>query len=325
LKRILISFALSCATMSATAAQAAPYPDKPIRMIVPAAAGGAADTLARMIGRGLTDKFGQPVVIENKPGAAAIVGMSAIAKAPADGYTLGMTFSGAMSINPSLYQQLPYDPVKDFEPITIVAVSPLVIAVSPKLGPKSLGEFLALAKKDPGKLTFGSAGTGSTQHLSMELLKSTAGVDMLHVPYKGSAASLVDVQSGLISAVSDNAITLVPLIQSGQLVPLAVETAQRIQSLPQVPTVAESGYPGFQAAGWYGLLAPAGTPKPIVAQLNATLRDMVNKPDFTQWLQQQGMEPQTDTPEGFGRYIGQEKDKWAQVIKTAKVPMQKSR
>ena len=325
MKRILQSLALSCAALSATAALAAPYPDKPIRMIVPAAAGGAADTLARMIGRGLTEKFGQPVVIENKPGAAAIVGMSAIAKAPADGYTLGMTFSGAMSINPSLYQQLPYDPVKDFAPITIVAVSPLVIAVSPKLGPKSLGEFLALAKKDPGKLTFGSAGTGSTQHLSMELLKSTAGVDMLHVPYKGSSAALVDVQSGLISAVSDNAITLVPLIQSGQLVPLAVETAQRIQSLPQVPTVAESGYPGFQAAGWYGLLAPAGTPQPIVAQLNAALREMVDKPDFTQWLRQQGMEPQTDTPEGFGRYIGQEKDKWAQVIKTAKVPLQESR
>jgi tripartite-type tricarboxylate transporter receptor subunit TctC len=311
--------------MSATVALAAPYPDKPIRMIVPAAAGGAADTLARMLGRGLTERFGQPVVIENKPGAAAIVGMSAIAKAPADGYTLGMTFSGAMSINPSLYQQLPYDPVQDFAPITIVAVSPLVIAVSPKLGPKSLGEFLALAKKDPGKLTFGSAGTGSTQHLSMELLKSTAGVDMLHVPYKGSSAALVDVQSGLISAVSDNAITLVPLIQSGQLVPLAVETAQRIQSLPQVPTVAESGYPGFQAAGWYGLLAPAGTPQPIVAQLNAALREMVDKPDFTQWLRQQGMEPQTDTPEGFGRYISQEKDKWAQVIKTAKVPLQASR
>ncbi|CUJ26786.1 tripartite tricarboxylate transporter substrate binding protein [Achromobacter sp. ACM04] len=325
MKRILQSLALSCAAMAATAAWAAPYPDKPIRMIVPAAAGGAADTLARMIGRGLTEKFGQPVVIENKPGAAAIVGMSAIAKAPADGYTLGMTFSGAMSINPSLYQQLPYDPVKDFAPITIVAVSPLVIAVSPKLGPKSLGEFLALAKKDPGKLTFGSAGTGSTQHLSMELLKSTAGVDMLHVPYKGSSAALVDVQSGLISAVSDNAITLVPLIQSGQLVPLAVETAQRIQSLPEVPTVAESGYPGFQAAGWYGLLAPAGTPQPIVAQLNAALREMVDKPDFTQWLRQQGMEPQTDTPEGFGRYISQEKDKWAQVIKTAKVPLQASR
>lgn len=325
MKRILQSLVLSCAALSATAALAAQYPDKPIRMIVPAAAGGAADTLARMIGRGLTEKFGQPVVIENKPGAAAIVGMSAIAKAPADGYTLGMTFSGAMSINPSLYQQLPYDPVKDFAPITIVAVSPLVIAVSPKLGPKSLGEFLALAKKDPGKLTFGSAGTGSTQHLSMELLKSTAGVDMLHVPYKGSSAALVDVQSGLISAVSDNAITLVPLIQSGQLVPLAVETAQRIQSLPQVPTVAEAGYPGFQAAGWYGLLAPAGTPQPIVAQLNAALREMVDKPDFTQWLRQQGMEPQTDTPEGFGRYIGQEKDKWAQVIKTAKVPLQESR
>ncbi|AVG41835.1 MULTISPECIES: Bug family tripartite tricarboxylate transporter substrate binding protein [Achromobacter] len=325
MKRILQSLALSWAAMSATLVMAAPYPDKPIRMIVPAAAGGAADTLARMIGRGLTEKFGQPVVIENKPGAAAIVGMSAIAKSPADGYTLGMTFSGAMSINPSLYQQLPYDPVKDFAPITIVAVSPLVIAVSPKLGPKSLSEFLALAKKEPGKLTFGSAGTGSTQHLSMELLKSTAGVDMLHVPYKGSSAALVDVQSGLISAVSDNAITLVPLIQSGQLVPLAVETAKRIQSLPQVPTVAESGYPGFQAAGWYGLLAPAGTPQPIVAQLNAALREMVGKPDFTQWLQQQGMEPQTDTPEGFGRYIGQEKDKWAQVIKTAKVPQQASR
>lgn len=183
MKRILQSLVLSCGALSATVALAAPYPDKPIRMIVPAAAGGAADTLARMIGRGLTEKFGQPVVIENKPGAAAIVGMTAIAKAPADGYTLGMTFSGAMSINPSLYQQLPYDPVEDFAPITIVAVSPLVIAVSPELGPKSLGEFLALAKKDPGKLTFGSAGTGSTQHLSMELLKSTAGVDMQHAAF----------------------------------------------------------------------------------------------------------------------------------------------
>jgi len=237
--------AISTALMAAPATAA--YPDRPIRMIVPAATGGAADTLARMVAKRLSEKYGQPVVVENKPGAAAIIGMGDIAKAQPDGYTVGMTFSGAMSINPSLYQSLSYSPLKDFEPIAMVAVSPLVIAASPKLGVKSLEEMLAMARKNPGKLTFASTGAGSTQHLSMELFKSVFKVDMLHIPYKGSAAGVIDVQSGLVSTMSDNAITLLPFIQSGQLVPLAVQTATRIPALPNVPTVAELGHPGYLA------------------------------------------------------------------------------
>jgi len=307
------------------ATSAAGYPDRPIRLMVPAAAGGAADTLARMVGKGLSEKLGQPVVVENKPGAAAIVGMIALSRAEPDGYTIGMVFSGAMSINPSLYRNLPYDPAKDLDPIGIVAVSPLVIGVNPKLGPKTLTELLDMARKQPGKLTFGSTGTGSTQHLSMELLKSTTGVDMLHIPYKGSAAAIVDVQSGLVSAISDNAITLTPMFQSGQLIPLAVETSKRIQSLPKVPTVAESGYPSFQASGWYGMAAPAGTDPAIVRKLNAEINAIVQSAAGKSWLQQQGMEPQSDTPEGFRDYIAQEREKWAAVIKSANVPVQDTR
>jgi len=325
MKKQLIALAAATLTLFSAAVPAAGYPERPIRLLVPAAAGGAADTLARMVGKGLSEKLGQPVVVENKPGAAAIVGMSALSRAEPDGYTIGMVFSGAMSINPSLYRNLPYDPAKDLEPIGIVAVSPLVIGVNPKLGPKTLAELLDMARRQPGKLTFGSTGTGSTQHLSMELLKSTTGVDMLHIPYKGSAAAIVDVQSGLVSAISDNAITLMPMFQSGQLVPLAVETSRRIQSLPKVPTVAESGYPSFQASGWYGMAAPAGTDPAILRKLNAEVNAIVQSDAGKAWLQQQGMEPQSDTPEGFRDYIAQEREKWAAVIKSANVPVQDTR
>lgn len=302
--------------------QAATYPDRPIRMIVPAAAGGAADTLARIVGKELTESLGQTVVVDNRPGAAAILGMTAIAKAAPDGYTIGMTFAGAMSINPSLYKGLPYDSTKSFDPITLVAVSPLVIAVKPSLGPKSLQELVAMASKNPGKLTFGSAGSGSTQHLSVELLKATAGIDLMHVPYKGSSAAITDTLGGTISMVSDNAITLLPMFQAGQLVPIAVETPKRIHSLPKVPTVAESGYPNFDASGWYGLVAPAGTNTAIIEKLNAVVRQAMAKPSFVAALQQQGMEPQSNTPAEFRAYIDREKGKWETVIKTAKVPLQ---
>lgn len=312
--------AISVATAAATAGAA--YPDKPIKIIVPASAGGAADTLARMVGKEISDKLGQPVVVDNRPGAAAIVGMTALAKAPADGYTFGLTFAGAMSINPSLYKGLPYDTMKDYEPISIVAVSPLVIGVNPSLGPKSLQELLALAKSRPGKLTFGSAGTGSTQHLSVELLKVTAGVDMMHVPYKGSPAALTDLVGGTISLMSDNAITMIPMFQTGRLVPLAVGTGKRISSLPDVPTVAESGYPGFEAAGWYGLVAPAGTDKAVVDSVNAIVRAAMAKPAFVAALQKQGMEPQAGSPGEFRAYIQHEKEKWAGVIKAANIPAQ---
>lgn len=304
------------------AAAGAAYPDKPIRIIVPASAGGAADTLARMVGKEMSVKMGQPVVVENRAGAAAIVGMTALSNAPADGYTFGLTFAGAMSINPSLYKGLPYDTTKDYDPITTIAVSPLVIGVNPSLGPKSLQELVVMAKSNPGKLTFGSAGTGSTQHLSVELLKVTTGVDMMHIPYKGSPAALSDLVGGTISLMSDNAITMLPMFQAGRLVPLAVGTAKRISSLPDVPTVAEAGYPGFEAVGWYGLVAPAGTDKAVVDRVNAIVREAMTKPDFVAALQKQGMEPRASSPAEFRAYIQREKEKWATVIKAANVPLQ---
>jgi tripartite-type tricarboxylate transporter receptor subunit TctC len=312
--------AIALATAAATAGAA--YPDKPIKIIVPASAGGAADTLARMVGKEISDKLGQPVVVDNRPGAAAIVGMTALAKAPADGYTFGLTFAGAMSINPSLYKGLPYDTTKDYDPISIVAVSPLVVGVNPSLGPKSLQDLVAMAKSRPGKLTFGSAGTGSTQHLSVELLKVTTGVDMMHVPYKGSPAALTDLVGGTISLMSDNAITMIPMFQTGRLVPLAVGTSKRISSLPDVPTIAESGYPGFEAVGWYGLVAPAGTDKAVVDSVNAIVRAAMAKPDFVAALRKQGMEPQANTPAEFRAYIQHEREKWGGVIKAAQIPAQ---
>lgn len=304
------------------AAAGAAYPDKPIRIIVPASAGGAADTLARMVGKEMSVKMGQPVVVENRAGAAAIVGMAALSNAPPDGYTFGLTFAGAMSINPSLYKGLPYDTTKDYDPITTIAVSPLVIGVNPSLGPKSLQELVVMAKSNPGKLTFGSAGTGSTQHLSVELLKVTTGVDMMHIPYKGSPAALSDLVGGTISLMSDNAITMLPMFQAGRLVPLAVGTPKRISSLPDVPTVAEAGYPGFEAVGWYGLVAPAGTDKAVVDRVNAIVREAMTKPDFVAALQKQGMEPRASSPAEFRAYIQREKEKWATVIKAANVPLQ---
>ena len=314
--------AADAAAKAADAVAASNYPDKPIRVIVPGAAGGAADTLARALANNLSTAFGQPVVVENRVGAAGIVGTVAIAKAPADGYTLGFTFSGAMSINPSLYKSLPYDVDKDFEPVGVTAVSPLVIAVSPKLGVNTLGELVERAKREPGKLTFGSTGVGSTQQLSMELLRSQAGINMLHVPYKGSAAALTDLISGQISVHADNALSVIPFAQSGQLKALAVGTTKRIASLPDVPTVAESGYPDYQAAGWYGMVAPAGTPKAVITKLSLAMTQYLKQPETVKWLEQQGMVPQLTTPAEFRTFMGKERAKWARVIKDADVPVQ---
>jgi len=300
----------------------AAWPEKPLRIIVPTTAGGAADTLARMVASRLSDKFGQPVVVENRPGGSTSIGMRALAQTAPDGYTLGMTFAGSMSINPVLYRSLSYDPVREFAPVAIVAVSPLVITVSPKLGVQDLHAFLARARQEPGKLSFGSSSTGSTQHLSMELLKATAQVDMLHVPYKGSAGAIIDLQAGLISSVSENAITVIPHIQGGRLQALAVGTKQRLDSLPDVPTIAEVlGLPDYEAVGWYGLVAPAGVPAAIIDTLNAALADILGEPSFIQWLQGQGMQSRIDSAAGFGAYIAAERRKWARVIATAGVEL----
>ena len=322
MKRFLPLAILAVTLSIAPQAKATSYPDKPIRMLVPAATGGAADTLARLVSRKLGEQLGQPVVVENRPGGAAILGMTMLANAPADGYTLGLTFAGAMSINPSMYRNLSYDPVKSFEPVSIVAVSPLVLAVNKNLGVSNLAELLALARQKPGTLTFGSAGIGSTQHLSMELLKSVTKADMMHVPYKSSPAALMDVQGGVLSMISDNAITVVPQVKAGNVIAIAVGTPSRIKPLPDVPTIAESGFAGYSAAGWYGVVVPKGVDPAIVSRLNRLVNDIVRQPDVLATLEQQGMEPATETPEAFGRYIQQEREKWADVIRFAKVPQQ---
>ncbi|MFA7666053.1 MAG: tripartite tricarboxylate transporter substrate binding protein [Burkholderiaceae bacterium] len=322
MRRIFSLPLLIMALAVVTPAQADNYPEKQIRMLVPASTGGAADTLARLVSRHLGDRLGQPVIVENKPGGAAILGMTMLANAPADGYTIGLTFAGAMSINPSMYRNLSYDPVNSYDPVALLAISPLVLTVNNQLGVSTLAELLDMARKNPGKLTFGSAGTGSTQHLSMELLKSVAGVDMMHVPYKGSAGAVIDVQSGVLSMLNENAITVMPHILNGRMTALAVGTQKRITPLPDVPTIAESGFPGYTAAGWYGMVVPKGVDPAIVKRLNSIVNDIISQPEVQETLQKQGMEPAIETAEAFGQYIQQERDKWARVIQSAKVPLQ---
>ncbi|MCU7370073.1 tripartite tricarboxylate transporter substrate binding protein [Paucibacter sp. O1-1] len=306
-------------------ANAAEWPDKPIKIIVPAAPGGAADTLARLIGKEISDKLGQPVVIDNRAGAAAIVGTQALARSPNDGYTIGMVFTGAMAINPAMYKPLPYDPVKDFDPIAMISASPLVLVASQKSDIKSLGDLVQKAKNEPGKYSYGSAGIGSTQRLSMELLKASYNIDMLHVPYKGSSPALIDLQAGLITTLSDNAITLIPLIQAGQVTPLAVESPRRLSSLPDVPTTTELGFPKFQASGWYGMVAPAGAPSIAIKKLHAVIDGFLRSPAFNQTLSQQGMEPQPGSVNDFKAFLAAERIKWASAVEAAKIPPQELR
>lgn len=319
LSRLITALALSllCST-----SWAADYPNRPLRLIVPAAVGGAADVLARIVGKELAVALGQSVVVENKPGAAGIVGTTVLARSTPDGYTIGMLFTGALSINPSLYKGLPYNAGKDFAPVTMIAISPLVLSVGESIKADTLKAFIATAKENPGKFTYGSAGIGSTQHLSMELLDSLAGVDLLHVPYKGSAAALTDMRSGLVSMMVENAMTVLPFIKDGQFRPLAVTTDMRLDALPNVPTVAESGFPGFDTSSWYGLVAPAGVDPAIIDKLNTIVRQAMTNPTLVTALQEQGMIPRTGSPAEFTEYIEHEKKRWAAVITTAKIPMQ---
>ena len=308
----LVAFAAAAAPMGV---QAQAWPSKPIKYVVPFAPGGTTDILARTVGEKLSIALGQPVVVENKPGAGGGVGADFTAKAAPDGYTImGGTIS-THAINASLYSNLPYDPVKDFAAITLIARVPNLLVINPDIKAKNVAELIALMKANPGKFTFASSGNGTSQHLSGELFKSMAGVDMQHIPYKGSPPALQDGVGGQVSMTFDNITTAWPLAKAGKLRPLAVTTAKRSSIAPEVPTLAESGLPGFEVGSWQGVFAPAGTPPEIVKRLNAEIVKILNMPDVKERLVALGAEPVGDTPEQFSAYVKSEVAKWSDIVK----------
>jgi tripartite-type tricarboxylate transporter receptor subunit TctC len=297
------------------AAVAQDYPARPIRLIVPAAPAGAADTLSRILAQKIAESWGTQVVVDNRVGAAGIVGMEAIAKAPNDGYTVGMGFAGTLAVNPSLYAKLPYDVLRDYAPVALVAHSPLVLAVNPAVPANSVSELIALAKSRPGQLNYASNGSGSTQHLTFELLKSMTGINVAHVPYKGSGQSNSDLVSGQIQMMMDNMVSLLPLAKAGRVRALAVSTSQRSPGMPELPTIAEAGVPGYAAAGWYGIIAPAGTDPKIVARLSAEIGRILRLPEVREKLVTLGTDPAGSTAEEFSAYIRAEMAKWSRIVK----------
>jgi tripartite-type tricarboxylate transporter receptor subunit TctC len=303
-------------------AQPAEYPVRPIRIVVAYTPAGATDILARTVGQKLTEAWGQPVIIDNRPGANGNIGTEYAAKATADGYTLLMVTAGTHGINPGLYRTLGFDAVKDFSPVTLVAMVPNVFVVNNAVPAKDVKEFIAYAKANPGKLNYGSPGNGSTAHLSMELFKSMTGIQMVHIPYKGSAGVLADLIGGQIAATMDNMPPYVPQVKAGKIRALAVSPARRSPALPDVPTVAEAGVPGYDSGAWFGLVAPAHTPKDIVNKLARETSRILKLPDVNARLADLGAEAVGGTPEQFTAHIKAEIAKWAKVIKDANVELQ---
>jgi len=318
---VLSIVALLASTMAAIA-QPTAYPTKPIRIVVAYTPAGATDILARTIGQKLTEAWGQAVIIDNRPGANSNIGTEYAAKATPDGYTLLMVTAGTHGINPGLYRKLGFDAVKDFAPVSLVAMVPNVFVVNNGVPSKDLKEFIAYAKANQGKLNYGSPGNGSTAHLSMELFKSMTGIQMVHVPYKGSAGVLADLIGGQIVVTMDNMPPYVPQVKAGKIRALAVSPARRSPALPDVPTVAEAGVPGYDSGAWFGLVAPANTPKDLVAKLSRETARILKLPDVSARLADLGAESVGGTPEQFSAHIKAEIAKWAKVIRDANVELQ---
>jgi len=301
----------------AGAAAAQNYPSHPIRMLVPSTPGGSVDMLARTVGSHLSERWGQQVVVDNRPGGGGGIAAELTAKAPPDGYTLIMATIAAMATNVSLARNLPYDPVRDFAPVTQVASQQLMLLVNPGVPAKSVAELIALAKAKPGQLTFASAGNGAGGHLSGELLKILAHIYMTHVPYKGIAPAMVDVISGQVTMTFTSIISGTPPLKSGRLRALAVTGAHRSPALPDIPTMAESGVRGYEANTWYGVLAPKATPRAVIMKLHDEIVAMLKLPEINNRLSLEGAEPVGNTPEQFGAFIKSEIEKWGKVIRAA--------
>lgn len=315
--RFRFAAALIAALVVPAVAAGQSYPTKPIRFIAPFAAGGALDTLTRTIATRMQDNWGQPVVVENRTGAGGNIGADLVAKAAPDGYTLVMGTIATHAINVSLYEKMPYDAVRDFAPVTLAALINNSLSLNPAVPAKNVAELIAYAKANPGKLTFGSAGSGTSQHLAGELFKTMAGVDMQHVPYKGGALAMVDLLGGQISMTFGDIPTALPHIRSGKLRSIAVTGARRSPLLPEVPTIAEQGLAGFDVTAWFGVFTTAGTPRPIVDQLNAEIVRILSLPDVREKLLGIGMEPATNTPAEFAAFVQSEIAKWAPIVKAS--------
>ena len=295
------------------------YPARPLRIVVPFAPGGSTDIVARLIADRLAAAVGQPVVVENRPGAAGNIGAEAVARSAPDGYTLLMATTGVMAINNALYGSIGYDAARDLQPVIFVASITNVLAVPPELPAASVAELIALAKRQPGKLTFASSGAGSSTHLSAELFKSMAGVEVLHVPYKGSGQALADLMAGRVSMIFDNMPSALPYIKAGKLRALAVTGTKRSPAMPELPTISEAGLPGYESLSWSGIAVPAGTPKDAVARLNREIGVLLGRPDMRQKLAELGAEAVGGAPEAFDAHVRAERDKWTQLIRSRNI------
>ena len=305
---------IASAQSATTFAQA--WPTRPIKLIVPLTAGGPTDLLARILSQPLSERLGQPIIIENRPGAGGNIGADLAAKSDPDGYTLLLGTSGPLAINASLYGNLRFDPIKGFSPVILAATAPFVVAVNPTMAAKTLRELLAYAKQNPGKLNFGAV-PGSAAHLATELFKSTAGINIVHVPYKGAAPATNDLIAGQIDMSFASTPGVLPQIKAGKLRALAVTSSERLKVLPDVPTLAESGLDGYSASVWYGVVAPANTPVAIVARLNAELSAILKDPKVLGQMAQNDFDPAGSTPEQFAAFIKAETEKWAKVVKSS--------
>ena len=303
----------TCAGLPLSHAQG--YPIKPIRCVVGFTAGGASDITSRIIGQKLTEHFGQPVIIDNRAGASGTIAATIVARAPADGYTLLAGATSILAINPGLYDKLEYDSLKDFAPVSQTVSMPQLLVVHPSVKASTLRELLALAKSKPGELNYSSSGTGSSSHLAMELLKYMTGAQFVHVPFKGSGQAMPSLLAGQVQLVFDPIPTSLPHVKSGRLRALAISTSARSPAIPELPTVAEAGVPGYESGLWYGVLAPARTPPEIVARLNQTVNAILREPDVVERFVGLGAEPLGSSSAAFGKYIADEIAKWGKVIK----------
>ena len=320
MKRLLacLPFALLVVTASVQA-QSDAYPSRPVRIIVTVPPGGAADFIARLVGTKMAESLGQPVLVENRAGASGTIAADAVAKSAPDGYTLLQNSITTHGIGPHLYAKLPYDSIRDFAPITMLARLPLIMTVNAGVKANTVQEFVALAKAQPGKFGFASSGNGGAPHMAGELFRSATGADLLHVPYKGSGPAVADLVSGQVQVMFDGAPSLLPHIRSGKLRAIGAASAQRNRLLPEVPTFAEAGFPGVDVALWYGMLAPAATPPAIIARLNAEILKALNAPDVRERFAAQGTEAMGGTPGEAAIFIRSEIERWGPVVKKAGV------
>ena len=321
---VVTAVLLGVATGSAyaQAPKATPYPVKPVRILVGYAPGGATDIIGRLVAQKLSEATGQSFLVENRPGASASIASELVARAAPDGYTLLIAATTSHSILPSLMAKLPYDPLRDFAPVSVLAISPLLLALHPSLPIRSITDMIKLARARPGQLSFGAGGTGTPPHLAGELFKQMAGVDMLYVPYKGEAPAIADTMGGQISLIFSNVITVLPQVQAGRLRGIAVTTADRLPTLPQFPTIAESGLPGFAVESWFGLVSTAGTPVEAITRLNTdTVRGMT-QPDVRERLATQGLFVKAGTPAELTALMRSEMVKWAKVVKAAGIKIE---